>query len=344
MSRKIGFILSLSALIFMSASIADTIVIKWPEHFPEIEYTFGENELSREKIELGRALFYDPLLSADNSISCASCHSPYNAFAHTDHDLSHGINDLIGIRNAPALFNLAWQKDFMWDGAIRHLDHQALAPIEAPTEMAMPFDSLIQLLTESELYPPLFYEAFGDSLITGERFLKSLSQFQLSLISAGAKYDQVMLGIEEFTDQEAAGYELFKNHCANCHSEPLFTNGEFANNGLTIDSTLNDFGRMKITGLRADSLQFKIPSLRNLEYTYPYMHDGRFNSLSEVLSHYTEDVTDQLFIDARLTGGIEISENEEVDLMTFLLTLTDRDFVFNAKHQFPRKILLEGRR
>jgi len=344
MSRIKQLLLVISTFILISFTMKNIEVILWPSHFPAVEYSFEENKLSSEKLELGRALFYDPLLSADQTISCASCHSPYNAFAHTDHDLSHGIRDQIGTRNAPPLFNLAWHKDFMWDGAIHHLDLQALAPIEDHIEMAMPFDSLVGILQGSSLYTELFQKAYGDSLVTGERFLKAMAQFQLSLVSAAAKYDRVLIGQEKFTDQESAGYELFKNHCSSCHSEPLFTSGVYANNGLAVDESLNDVGRMKVTQLSSDSLSFKIPSLRNLEFTYPYMHDGRFRYLSEVINHYTEELKGNEYVDARLKGGILLNEKEKVDLLAFLLTLSDRDFVFNPKHQFPREILLNQRK
>ncbi len=316
--------------------VGDQYDLLYPNYFPAPAYDFTKNSLTKEKVALGRALFYDPKLSKDNTISCASCHSPYNGFAHTDHDLSHGINDQIGTRNAPALFNLAWQKSFMWDGAINHLDMQALAPISHPKEMNESIASIAQKLQAEVKYPPFFLRAFGDRVITGERILKALSQFQLTLVSAGAKYDQVKKGTASFSSQEANGYRLFQANCNSCHVEPLFSSYAFASNGLAIDTTLNDFGKGAITKKARDQLLFKIPSLRNLSYTYPYMHDGRFRKLRSVLKHYTEGIVPHTNLAPRLQKGITLSVREQTDLIAFLLTLNDKEFVFNADHQFPK--------
>ena len=335
------------ALVFSLISfcaIASTQLIsenstEFPSHFPKPVYDFKKNPLSKDKIELGRVLFFDPILSKDNSISCASCHSSYNAFAHTDHDLSHGIGDSIGRRNAPALFNLAWQSTFMWDGAVNHLDVQALAPITHPQEMGEDLETVVKKLQDSKIYPKLFYKAFKDSVITVERVLKSLSQFQLTLISANSKYDRVKEGKEEFTDQEWKGYELFKTNCSACHTEPLFSNYSFANNGLSLDSTLNDYGKWMITKNSSDSLKFKVPSLRNLSYTYPYMHDGRFKKLNQVLNHYSKEMVVSSTLAPELKDKISLSSDEKADLIAFLLTLNDKSFVFNPDFQFPKNIL-----
>lgn len=340
---KIKLTFLLLTVLFLSVGFSsDWLELEYPDHFPKPTYNFKNNPLSESKIELGRALFYDPVLSADHSISCASCHSPYNAFAHTDHDLSHGIHDSIGTRNAPALFNLAWQKTFMWDGAINHLDMQALAPINHPSEMGEEISNVVRKLQKSSLYPKLFYQAFGDSLITGEFVLKALSQFQLSLVSTNSKYDQVKRGEAPFTLQEQNGYKLFQTNCNSCHTEPLFYNNKFSNNGLPIDSTLNDFGKWNITQQSSDSLLFKIPTLRNLSYTFPYMHDGRFRKLQEVLNHYTSGIHQSKTLAGALKNPLKLTSDEKVDLIAFLLTLNDKSFVFNKKHQFPRAVLLQG--
>ena len=311
-----------------------------PLNFPAPTYNFEENPLDSNKIEIGRALFYDPILSKDNTISCSSCHSPFNAFAHTDHDLSHGINDSIGTRNAPALFNLAWQSSFMWDGAINHLDMQALAPINHEGEMAETTKNVVKKLNESSIYPTLFETAFGTKKITGELMLKALTQFQLTLISANSKYDQVKKGKQKFTSQEQNGYELFKSNCNSCHQEPLFSSYQFANNGLPIDPTLKDYGKGQVTKKSTDSLLFKIPSLRNISYSFPYMHDGRFKKLKEVINHYTEGIKDNPTLSEELKKEIIFTSNEKVDLIAFLKTLDDKKFVFDPKHQFPKSILL----
>lgn len=332
-------ILFFACIISMAFSPVVKGLFDQPAHFPKPEYNFENNPLTKEKIELGRALFYDPVLSSDNSISCASCHSPYNAFAHTDHDLSHGINDQIGTRNAPALFNLAWQRSFMWDGAINHLDMQALAPISHPKEMNETIEHVVKKLQSSELYPSLFASAFGDTTITGEKTLKALTQFQLTLISANSKYDKVKLGKAIFTQQENSGYKLFQKNCNSCHTEPLFSNYEFRNNGLPVDSTLNDFGKLTITKNSDDSLLFKVPSLRNLSYSYPYMHDGRFKKLNEVLNHYN-NLNQTNILSEELKTQIKLSSNEKTDLIAFLLTLNDSSFIFDPNNKYPRTILL----
>jgi cytochrome c peroxidase len=305
----------------MSFSDIKDIRLPYPSHFPNPIFDFQKTPLDSTKILLGRILFYDPILSKDNSISCASCHSPYNAFAHTDHDLSHGIFDAIGTRNAPALFNLAWQKEFMWDGAINHIDMQALAPISHPGEMGSSINEVVSKLNESNAYKDLFQKAFGEKTITGAKVLKALTQFQLTLVSANAKYDKVKMEKDSFTLQENNGYLLFKKNCNTCHQEPLFSTYQFANNGLPVDTTLNDFGRWQVTGQSKDSLHFKIPSLRNLTYSYPYMHDGRFKTLREVLNHYTEH-------------KIPLTSNEKADIISFLLTLNDADFVFDKNNKY----------
>lgn len=309
-----------------------------PANWPAPVYDFNSNPLQQNKIILGRILFYDPLLSADSTISCASCHSPYTAFAHTDHALSHGIKDHIGTRNAPALMNLAWKNNFMMDGAIHHLDMQALFPITHPDEMGESMAHVVQKIRQIPLYRNLYREAFGDTGISGERTLKSISQFLLVLVSADSKYDSVMRKQSLFTVQENKGYQLYRQHCSSCHTEPLFTNDAFSYNGLVPDSNLKDKGRMKITGNLKDSLCFKVPSLRNIEVTYPYMHDGRFKSLTEVLRYYSSLTTNPLLPEP-LQHPFPFTSDDKVDLTAFLLTLTDKHFLFNADYDYPKKII-----
>jgi cytochrome c peroxidase len=330
-------ITTIAACISLLSFTITRFTLTYPAYFPQPAYDFSKNPLESSKIELGRNLFYDPILSLNNSISCASCHSPYNAFSHTDHDVSHGINDQTGTRNAPALFNLAWQKTFMWDGAINHLDMQPLAPISHPKEMGETIASVVKKLNESAFYRSLFYQAYSDSIVTGERVLKALAQFQLTLVSANAKYDQVKQGKARFTQQEQKGYALFLKNCNACHTEPMFTNYSFASNGLPADSTFNDFGRWMVTKKSADSLLFKIPSLRNLSYTYPYMHDGRFKKLQQVLTHYAGGIQPGKKVSKELNKGVQLSSDNKVDLLAFLLTLNDESFVFNPQNQYPKK-------
>ena len=311
----------------------------YPSSWPKPTYDFSKNPIEKNKVNLGRVLFYDPILSENNSISCESCHSPYSAFTHIDHALSHGIYDSIGTRNSPALMNLAWKKSFMWDGAINNLDMQALAPISHPLEMGSSIKKVVIKLQASKKYRQLYFQAYGDSIPTGEKTLKAISQFLLTLVSSNSKYDKVMSGDLQFTTQEKNGYALFQKNCSSCHREPLFTNDEFANNGLPENPSLKDKGRMHITLDSTDTYKFKIPTLRNIEYTFPYMHDGRFKKLSEVMNHYTSGIIQSKTLAPELKEKIKLTENEKVDLISFLLTLSDKEFVFNSNHSYPKEII-----
>ena len=308
-----------------------------PDYIPRPTYPIPKNSSDNDTVQLGRLLFYDNLLSADNRVSCASCHNSYNAFAHTDHDLSHGVFDSIGNRNAPALFNLAWQKEFMWDGAIHHIEAQVLAPLHSPKEMGSSIEELIEKLNESSFYRSEFFAVYGDSLINSSRVLKAIAAFELSLVSFGSKYDQVRQGNSEFTEQEKRGYAHFQKHCNQCHTEPLFSDFQYKDNGLSIDPSLQDLGRYLITGDAQDKYRFKVPSLRNLSYTFPYMHDGRFDKLRQVLEHYgmIESNHGTRRVDIK---SIPLAFNEQSDLIAFLLTLNDKSFVFNPAFSFPEKL------
>lgn len=313
-----------------------------PNQWPKPVYHFEKNRLTKEKILLGRVLFYDPILSNDSSISCNSCHSPFSAFTHVDHALSHGIHDSIGTRNSPALMNLAWQKSFMWDGAINNLDMQSLAPISHPAEMASNINDVIKKLNRSKLYKKLFLTAFEDSIATSQHTLKAIAQFMLTIISCNSKYDRVMHNEDKFSLQEENGYTIFKKNCASCHTEPLFTNGEFENNGIGIDPSLNDVGRRKITQKAEDELKFKVPTLRNIEFSYPYMHDGRFKKLLDVLNHYSSGIKPGKTLSNQLKQNIELTSNDKVDLMAFLLTLSDKKFLFDSKFAYPKEVFISN--
>ncbi len=336
------FIFSLIGLGILAFGSRNNGGFEVPKNFPKPVYDFSKNPLSANKIELGRALFYDPLLSRNNTISCSSCHSQFSAFTHVDHALSHGIEDKIGLRNSPALMNLAWQKTFMRDGAINHLDVQSLAPINNPVEMDENINHVVLKLQSSKMYPKLFYKAFGDSIITGEHTLKAISQFMLTLVSCNSKYDRVMRKQTTYSEQEKNGYILFKKNCSSCHPEPLFTNDDFRNNGLPVDTTLSDYGRYQVTKNPLDSWKFKVPTLRNIEFSYPYMHDGRFKKLSQVLNHYTSGIQKNKTLSKELQQPIIFSSNEKVDLISFLLTLTDKSFLFNPNYFYPKELFLEA--
>ena len=335
MKQNIAFLVLL--LLAFTAFKKSNKLFTVPKNWPKPAYDFSKNPLSPEKIQLGRVLFYETQLSKNNTISCSSCHSPFTAFAHTDHALSHGIDNKIGTRNAPAITNLAWQKTFMWDGGVNHLDVQPLVPISNPDEMNEDLKNVLEKLQRSTIYPSLFYKAWGDSIITTEHALKSISQFMLTVVSSNSKYDSVMRKESVFTEQEKNGYKLFQQNCSSCHKEPLFTNLQFENNGLPIDTSLNDFGRMKVTNNPLDSIRFKVPSLRNIEYSYPYMHDGRFKKLGDVLNHYTKGIQQSPTISPQSQNPFILSSNEKVDIIAFLLTLTDRAFLFNPAYSYPGK-------
>lgn len=334
--KKLFVISTLIITVVSFKTIDDLFVV--PKNFPKPVYDFSNNPLSTDKIALGKALFYDPILSKDNSISCSSCHLSYTAFTHTDHNLSHGIDNRIGTRNAPSLMNLAWNKHFMWDGAVHHLDMQALAPINNHDEMDETIENVVAKLQQSSKYKQLFYKAFKDSNATGEHTLKAIAQFMVTLVSANSKYDKVIrkeVGYS-FTDNEQKGYDLFKKNCSSCHTEPLFTNNEFENNGLKPDTFLNDIGRAKISQIPNDSFKFKVPSLRNVELSYPFMHDGRFPNLQMVLFHYTEDIHQSATLSSQLKNKIILSESDKNNLIAFLKTLTDEEFLHNPNFQPER--------
>jgi len=337
-ARARAFIGLAGCLFLLAAGTMPThpVQLALPQNWPPMVYDLSRNPLTEEGIALGRKLFHDPILSADSSTSCSSCHSSYTAFAHVDHKLSHGIHDSIGPRNAPALMNLGWNKSFMWDGAVNHLDMQPLAPINHPAEMAESTQHVVFKLENSRTYRRMFAEAFGDSMIFSDRMLKALAQFELSLVSCGSRYDRMKAGVELFTEQEQNGYLIFQAQCNACHKEPLFTTGGFANNGLPPDSLLRDGGRIRITHDPKDSLMFKIPTLRNVEYSFPYMHDGRFKTLREVLDHYDHGIAKSPTLAPELREGVPLSSDQRTDLVAFLLTLSDREFVMDPAHAHPR--------
>ena len=300
-------------------------------------YDLSKLSMSENEFQLGRQLFYDPILSRDESISCASCHLQATGFTHVDHDLSHGIEGRIGKRNSMALMNLAWNTSFMWDGGVNHIELQALAPISSEDEMGSSLKEVVTKLNASKKYKTLFYNSYKDSLVTGQKTLLALTQFVVMLNSYNSKYDKYIRNEKggEFTIQEKNGLAIFKNNCASCHTEPLFTNKEFHNNGLTLDPYLKDFGRMLITNKSEDSLKFKVPTLRNIQFTPPYMHDGRFETLKAVITHYNSGITHSITLAEDLKNNLELTHKEEVDLLVFLRTLTDKEFLFNNRFSYP---------
>ncbi|OBW39587.1 Cytochrome c551 peroxidase precursor [Chryseobacterium sp. MOF25P] len=323
----------LSLFILMAFYSLQDIQLIYPSYFPKPVYDFKKNPLKQSTVDLGRKLFYDSILSRDHTISCSSCHLSNQAFSHAGNHLSKGIEDGIGDRNSPAIFNLAWQKTFMWDGSVVNIDVQALAPINHPAEMGEDINSVVRKLNRSKEYKTLFYRSFGDSLATSERLMKALSQFQLTIVSVNSKYDKMKQGKAKFTSAENNGYQLFKQNCSSCHAEPLFSTYEFANNGLSYNSELKDYGKWNKTFEPADKMMFKIPSLRNLAYTYPYMHDGRFKTLDEVLKHYENGIVKSPTLAKQLEKSIVFNPKAKEDLLAFLATLNDSVLVSNVGFQ-----------
>jgi len=307
--------------------------LQLPQHFPAPFQKLSDNPITEEGFILGRTLFYDPILSRDNTISCGSCHIQASAFTHHGHDISHGIDDKLGTRNAPAVQNMLWQKNFFWDGGVHNIELISINPIENPVEMDLAFDSAIARLQNHAHYPMLFKNAFGDEKVTGIATLNALGQFMRMLVSANSKYDRFILGKEIFTETEKEGLEIFRAKCNACHAEPLFTNNTFSNNGVYKKFPF-DKGRYTISQLPEDEGKFKVPSLRNISYTAPYMHNGQFTSLDAVLDHYTNGISQHPTLDTLLvqdgTYGITISEYEKIKLKAFLETLNDEHFIQNT--------------
>lgn len=303
-----------------------------PDHFPPLVYGDGEEAPTREGFELGRVLFYDPGLSVDGTVSCGTCHAQVHAFADHAVALSTGVGGAVGTRNTPALSNLAWYPNFMGDGGITHLEVMPLAPLTNPVEMANTGADVVAYLQAHPVYPHLFQQVFGGEP-TGQRMLVALAQFQSMLVSANARYDRVMLGEADFTPAEERGYALFTAHCATCHEEPLMTDFSYANTGL--DSTSADPGRYLVTLYPADHGAFKVPNLRNISLTQPYMHDGRFFTLRQVIDYYSDDLIVHEHLDPRLPGPLGLNEQEREDLVSFLETLTDYDFISDRRFAEP---------
>lgn len=304
-----------------------------PANFPPPHYDLATNPITPEGFELGRRLFYDGLLSRDGSISCGSCHQQTAGFTQHGHDLSHGIDDRLSLRNALPIQNLAWTPEFFWDGGVFHLDLFAIQPIENEDEMDESLSNVLNKLRQHRDYPSLFVAAFGSTEITTDRFLKALSQFQLMCVSANAPYDKFIRGEgEELTAQQQLGLQLFRQKCASCHSGELFTDNSYRNNGLPIGNP-DDTGRHRITLNDADRYTFRVPSLRNVEMTRPYMHDGRFRNLEAVLDFYDSGVVESPTLDTLLRQngqlGIDLSSDEKQAIIAFLKSLTDQTFLSN---------------
>ena len=298
-----------------------------------------DNPLTVEGVSLGSKLFFDRRLSADNSESCATCHQPRLGFSE-NRRFSSGIGGEIGTRNSMPLQNLAWKTEFFWDGRASSLREQVLQPIQNPIEMHESLDYLVKKLSADANYHRLFANAFGSPEINTNRIARALEQFLLVQVSFDSKFDRVVLGKEKFTQEEQRGFQLFHTEydpyhgqygadCFHCHGGPLFQSQSFANNGL--DTQFNDEGRHVVTKREGDRGKFAVPSLRNVAVTGPYMHDGRFRTLEEVVEHYCTGMKRSATLDPNLAkhpdGGVPLSAADKRALVAFLRTLTDDHFL-----------------
>lgn len=340
---KLHYILAIAFPFFISCQNEDsgyvnrTMEVKHPSNFPALTYDLSLNPVTEKGFELGRKLFYDGRLSSDGLVSCAFCHEQESAFTHHGHAVSVGVDNRVGTRNAPAIQNMAFQRSFMWDGVTTHLDLQPLIPLTSEIEMHGDLTAILQMMKADAKYKELFAQAFPQSGITTENMLKALSQFMVMMVSDDSKFDKYRRGEAggTFTPQEFQGYTLFNQRCAVCHATDLQTDDSFRNNGLAPNAAIDDVGRYKVTQLPQDYYKFKVPSLRNVALTAPYMHDGRFATLEAVLNFYSSGMVDSPTLDPGLrhpdgTLGIPMSELERGALIAFLNTLTDTDFTTNT--------------
>ncbi|CAM3827307.1 cytochrome c peroxidase [Flavobacterium branchiophilum] len=310
---------------------------KVPSNFPPLAYNISNNPPTQKGFELGKKLFYDGRLASDGVVSCGFCHIQENAFTHHGHTFSHGVNDAVGTRNTPSIQNLGYQTSFMWDGAVNHLDLQSILPFTNPVEMNGDFSAAITMMKGDAEYQKLYKLAFADGQINSENMLKALGQFMLMVTSSNSRFDKYRRNEAggDLTQQELSGYAIFNQKCASCHATDLFTDNSFRNNGLSVNPALNDVGRYRVTELDQDLHKFKVPSLRNVEKTAPYMHDGRLLTLEGVLDHYSSEVIDSATLDPILkqngTLGIALSVTEKSALIAFLKTLTDTQYLTDKR-------------
>jgi cytochrome c peroxidase len=298
-----------------------------------------DNPITVEGVALGSKLFFDRRLSGNNLESCATCHNPQRAFSQPRR-FSRGADGDIGTRNAMALENLAWKNSFFWDGRAKTLREQALQPIQNPTEMDETLSNAAAKISADKDYPRLFQNAFGSPEISPDRIARALEQFLLVQVSFDSKFDRVMAGKEKFTKEEARGYLLFNTEydpyhgqygadCFHCHGGVLFQSQSFANNGL--DSAFRDMGLYQTTHRAGDAGKFAVPSLRNVAVTAPYMHDGRFQTLEQVVEHYCTGTKRSATLDPNLAkhpdGGVPLSDADKKALVAFLKTLTDEKYL-----------------
>lgn len=309
-----------------------------PSNFPAPVYDLTNNPLTEEGFELGKSLFYDARLSRNNTISCGFCHMQPNAFTHHGHDVSHGVNDRLGRRNSLPVQNLLFYKTFFWDGGVHVLDLVPLNAIGNEVEMDEEVSKIVAKLEGDVNYRTQFKKAFGSEGITSTRFLQALAQFLATVISSNSKYDMYIRNENNvvLSDVELQGLALFKSNCATCHSTDLFTDQSYRNNGFSSFTDLeHDKGREEITLNVEDRGKFRVPSLRNVEYTAPYMHNGKLEALEDVLDFYTSGVHNTPTLDPLLkqneNPGFELTDEEKTSIIIFLKTLTDETFLSDRR-------------
>jgi len=319
-----------------------------PNGFPDAIIP-NDNPMTVEGVELGRMLFFDPILSGDSTLSCAGCHKPQFAFSDGGNQFSKGIAGMDGARQTPTIINPMWLPSQFWDGRRTSLELQAIEPVKNPIEMNLPWDEVIKRLKRHSQYNLLFTNAFGTNEITPSLVTEAIAQFERTLISSNSKYDKVLRG-ELFLDDpappmasELRGFDIFfteNGDCFHCHGTPaLFTDNLFHNNGL--DSIFSDLGLESFTGDSKDRAKFKTPTLRNIEFSAPYMHDGRFNTLEEVVNFYSGGLKFSATIDPLMKkigqGGLQLNVQEKKDLVAFLKTFSDSSYLNNPAYLNPFK-------
>lgn len=301
-----------------------------PANFPGPNNAVYNNMPTQYGVELGKQLFFDTRLSTDNSIACASCHIPSNAFA--DHNAQGiGVEGRVGLRNVPAIQNLAFMNFYNWDGSRLQLENQPLVPIITHEEMDSSILEVISKIDGDDTYTELFRNAFGDDEITPERIYQSIAQYEYTLVSANSTYDAVMRNEgASFTESEANGYATFQQKCASCHSTELFTDQSFRNVGFPINPSVDEAGRARVTGDMNEYMSFRVPSLRNVAYTAPYGSFGQFETLMDVLDYFDTGVIAADNLDPILKNNnnrIALTTQEKEDLIAFMHTLSDESFV-----------------
>lgn len=322
----------------------------WPlpdlYYFPPLPKGFKTPRIV--EVQLGRRLFYDPILSADGSLSCASCHQQASAFSGGGMQFNLGIEGFPQKRNTPGLFNLAWLEQFFWDGRAKTLEEQALVPVRDPHEMNLDWPKAVERLKGDSYYGPQFASVYPRQKLDSNLVVLALAQFERILFSQDSKYDRVLRGEDYFSPLEYRGYTLVnlqnKGDCLHCHitdAHALGTHGKLSNNGLEAANQAGDYADAGAGAQLGPEKQgwFKVPSLRNLGFTAPYMHDGRFATLREVLEFYRSGVQQPYNADSKMQfahqGGVALTDEELEAILAFLATLNDSLFVQNPAYANP---------